>query len=280
MTGRTPSALVLLGAPVAHSLSPRFQTAALTAAGIPLRYEARHVEPAALAGVLRSLVAEGAAGNVTVPHKEAVARLCDERTPLAERTGAVNTFWSDGGRLVGDNTDVGGFEHLLARTLGGPLPRAARVALLGAGGSAAAVLAAVERAGGATVSIHARTPERARELARRFAPFCAVASTAEEALRGADVVVNATPLGLVGDDVPIDPDRLPAGIAVVDLVYRPGETTWVRRARARGHRAEDGLAMLVEQGALAFERWFGRPPDREVMWASLAPETRPAGPPP
>lgn len=264
-----PTSLVLLGAPVAHSLSPRFQNAALAAAGLPVRYEARHVEAADLAAVLRALVAAGAAGNVTVPHKEAVAALCDDLTPLARRVGAVNTFWSDRGRLIGDNTDVGGFEHLVARTLGAPPPARWRVALLGAGGSAAAVLAALERHPGVSVALHARTAARAGSLARRFAPLCTPVADLDLAVRDADLVVNATPVGLVDDAMPVAPERLPPAAAVVDLVYRAGETPWVRAARARGHRARDGLAMLVEQGALAFERWFGRPPDREVMWRSL-----------
>jgi shikimate dehydrogenase len=86
------------------------------------------------------------------------------------------------------------------------------------------------------------------------------------------LVVNATPIGLAGAgdaEMPVDVNRLPRGADVLDLVYRPGETAWVRAARARGHRAADGLAMLVEQGALAFERWFGMAPDRPAMWAAV-----------
>lgn len=281
MSAAHPTALVLLGAPVAHSLSPRMHNAALAAAGLPVRYEARHVEAGALAAALRGLVRASAAGNVTVPHKEAVARLCAELSPLARRVGAVNTFWSDRGRLVGDNTDVGGFEALVARTLAAAPPPRWRIALLGAGGSAAAVLAALERQPGASVALHARTRGRAVALARRFAPLCTVADEVEAAVRDADLVVNSTPVGLTGDAMPIAPALLPPGAAVVDLVYRPGETAWVRAARDRGHRASDGLAMLVEQGALAFERWFGRPPDREAMWRAVMepPGTRPTEPP-
>jgi hypothetical protein len=104
-----PGRLVLLGHPVRHSLSPRFQNAALRAAGIPLAYEALDVHPDALGNVLIQLRSENAAGNVTVPHKAAVAAACDRQTGTAIRTGAVNTFWCDGTRLVGDNTDVAGF---------------------------------------------------------------------------------------------------------------------------------------------------------------------------
>ena len=139
-----PGRLVLLGHPVAHSLSPRFQNAALQRAGIPLTYEALDVLAPDLPGAVRLLAEDGAAGNVTIPHKEAMAELCDVRTTLAERTGAVNTFWVDEARkLVGDNTDVDGVALLLTELLGAPA--SGPVALLGAGGAAAAVLAALER---------------------------------------------------------------------------------------------------------------------------------------
>src|SRR5512133_543870 len=107
---RLPGRLVLLGHPVSHSLSPRFQNAALRAAGIPLRYEALDVAPDALAATLSELAGQHACGNVTIPHKEGVAALCVRRSALAQRCGAVNTFWHEDGDLVGDNTDVGGVD--------------------------------------------------------------------------------------------------------------------------------------------------------------------------
>lgn len=271
MTGH-PSRLVLLGHPVRHSLSPVFQRAALEHSGIPIVYEACDVPPAALAAQVRALVAERAAGNVTIPHKEAMAALCDERTPLAERTGAVNTFWVDrAGRLIGDNTDVGGFIHLVQRLLGGE-PRELRIGLLGAGGAAAAVLAAAERWRGCTVTLYNRTPERAERLAARFPVVAAVTGDAAAAVRGCALVVNATPVGLANEALPIDPGLIEAEAAVVDLVYRRGGTPFVRAAWARGHKAADGLPMLVEQGALAFERWFGIPAPRAVMWRAACEE--------
>jgi hypothetical protein len=140
--------LVLLGHPVAHSLSPRFQNAALTAAGIPLRYEALDTPPDTLASVLDALISERAAGNVTIPHKEAVHARCDLRTPMAERVGAVNTFWCTlDGRLCGDNTDVSGFAAAARALLGDAAPTGLAIALVGAGGSAAAVLVPVIAAG-------------------------------------------------------------------------------------------------------------------------------------
>jgi shikimate dehydrogenase len=259
-----PGRLVLLGHPVAHSLSPALQNAALRSAGIPLTYEAMDVAPSKLSTVAGLLRDAGAAGNVTVPHKEAFAALCASRSPVADRVGAVNTFWTEDGDLFGDNTDVGGFDAAVRRHFGVP-PTHATVVVLGAGGSAAAVLAAAERWDGARVRIVARTKERAESLAARFSRIATVAPLAD-AVRDVSLVVNATPVGLDGNEYPVDPALLPAGADVLDLTYRRGETPWVHACRARGLRAADGLAMLVEQGALAFERWFGAIPDRDAMW--------------
>jgi shikimate dehydrogenase len=266
-----PGRLVLLGHPVAHSLSPRFQNAALRRAGIPLVYEALDVSPAELERTLSALRAIGAAGNVTIPHKEAVATHCDGLTPVARRAGAVNTFWCEAGRLIGDNTDAGGFEVVAAELLGQPEgARPISVALLGAGGAAAAVLVALERWAGARVRVFSRSANRTRRLCARFPELADVAETAEQAVRGADLVVNATPVGLADDAMPIDPTTLEPGAAVIDLVYRRGGTPWTRAAAQLGRRAVDGTAVLLEQGALAFERWFGITPDRTAMREALS----------
>lgn len=264
-----PGRLVLLGHPVAHSLSPLFQDAALAAAGLPLRYEALDVAPAGLRAMVGLLADARAAGNVTVPHKEAVYAWCKRRTPLAERVGAVNTFWTEDGGLVGDNTDVGGFHAAVVRLLGRE-PAGLTVALLGAGGAAAAVCAAVEAWGSSRVVIHGRTPERAGQLAARFATLATTAAGEMDAIRDADLIVNATPVGLEGGVLmPIAPGSIPERAAVLDLTYRRGRTPWVKACRARGLRADDGLPMLLEQGALAFTRWFGIEPDREAMWRAV-----------
>ncbi|MDB4887078.1 MAG: Shikimate dehydrogenase [Gemmatimonadetes bacterium] len=265
-----PGRLVLLGGAVeGRSLSPRFQNAALRAAGIPLVYEAVNVDAASLEAMLETLRAENGAGNVTIPHKEAVAARCARLTPLASRCGAVNVFWHEDGDLVGDNTDVGGADMVAQALLRGATA-GATVAVIGAGGAAAGVLAAVEGWGGATARVYNRHMPRARQLADRFAPFATVAATIEEAVRGATLVVNATPAGTRDDDpFPVPLEMLPARAAVFDLVIHPSETAWVRAARDAGHWSADGRGMLVEQGALAFERWFGRPPDRNAMWAAM-----------
>jgi shikimate dehydrogenase len=206
-----------------------------------------------------------------VPHKQAVADRCVRLTPIAESVGAVNTFWHDAaGRLVGDNTDVGGFDEA-ARALVSPGAVAQRVALVGAGGSAAAVVAAVAAWPGASLAIWSRTPGRADTLASRAPQAARACTTLVDALDRATFVVNATPLGLApGDPFPVPVAALPGGCAVLDLVYAAERTPWVRAAAAAGHAADDGLAMLVAQGALAFRRWFGRDADTAAMWGALA----------
>lgn len=266
-----PSRLVLLGHPVAHARSPRMQGAALAAAGIAVRYEALDVAPAALPATLAALRSEGAGGNVTIPHKEAVRVACDRVAPVAARAGAVNTFWVEDDMLVGDNTDVVGFERAVAALLGANAAPVRRVALLGAGGASRAVLAAVERwPGSPRVRLHNRDAGRAHRLANEFPVVEQVAGSPAEAVRDADLVVNATSVGLADDALPVAPRLLPAGAAALDLVYRAGVTPWVNALRARGLRADDGREMLVEQGVAAFERWFGVTPDRAVMRATLA----------
>ena len=263
-----PGRLVLLGHPVSQSLSPRFQNAALERAGIPLRYEAIDVPSEKLEDTLSALRSARAAGNVTIPHKHDVARACATLTPLAVRVGAVNTFWTTGGALAGDNTDVGGFSAAVLRLLG-ELPRDATIGVIGAGGAAAAALAAIEGWRDCRAVVWNRSPDRARQLCARFQ---SVARPIDDArlLAQAQLVVNATSVGLRDDAVPIELSLLHPEASVLDLVYRAGETAWVREARARGHRALDGLAMLVEQGALSFERWFGMAPDRSVMWRAVS----------
>ncbi len=272
---RAPGRLVLVGHPVAHSLSPALHNAALRYAGLPITYAAIDVRPDALDGVIQRLVAVRAAGNVTIPHKEAMVRYCARLDVIAQRVNAVNTFrvGSDG-LLEGTNTDVGGFDAL-AREVGALRP-GARVAVLGAGGSAAAVIAALERWSAATVSLFNRTRARALALQARFPIVEAVTTTAHDAVRDATVVVNATSLGLRDDDpLPVPIESLRPQATVLDLVYRPRETAWVRAARARKHPAVDGLCMLLEQGALAFEWWFGIAAPRDVMREALSTAERP-----
>jgi shikimate dehydrogenase len=205
---------------------------------------------------------------VTIPHKERVASRCARVSELAARVGAVNTFWIEDDVLIGDNTDVGGFLELMTATAP-DLDRSKPVAVLGAGGAAAGVVAALEQAGFTDVRVHARRVERAAALCSRFS-FARAVADAEVSVRAAALVVNATPLGLDNESMPVSVEWLRPSAAVLDLVVGRNETPFVRAARARGHRAADGLEMLLAQGALAFERWFGFAPDRDVMRHAVA----------
>jgi shikimate dehydrogenase len=266
----SPERLVLLGHPIGHTFSPLIQNAALRAAGIDLSYERLDVPKSALADTLSDLRRARAAGNVTIPYKEHVREACDRLTATARAVGAVNTFWiAVDGALVGDNTDVEGFTAAVLQLFGGKTASGERVCLLGAGGGAAAVLHAIKGWPDVSVRMYSRTRERAEQLARRLEVDAAVCSTVREAVQSATLVVNATPVGLRDGDMPVNPELLGADAAVFDLAYARGETALVRAARALGHRAMDGMVMLVEQGAAAFERWFGQSANRDAMWSAI-----------
>lgn len=249
----------LLGDPVAHSLSPVMHNAAFTALGldavyVPLRCDARAVGP-----LMETLGRQGGGGNVTIPHKEAAAVVID---PAATRSAVYNTFWGRDGRLEGAETDSEGVLGALDR-LDAP---EGDWCLIGTGGSARAVLAAARRRG-VGIAVRSRTPGRA-------ALFAEAAANAGVPLRepgSCRIVINCTPLGLSPDDPdPVTPAEVPAAELALDLVYRRGETAWVRAMRAAGRRAADGREVLVEQGALAFECWFpGRAAPRDIMRAAV-----------
>ena len=264
---KRPKRLVLLGRSLGHSLSPIFQNAALEQAQLPLRYETLDIPASAIDSTLEELSSQDAAGNVTVPYKQEVFARCDRLLQSAQRAAAVNTFWFERGELVGDNTDVAGFDASVRELLQCE-PAELTVGLIGAGGVAGAVLTAMERWRDSTALVCNRTTERASALCARFSSVAQL-SDVDRVVREADLIVNATTVGLRDDALPVDPFRLRPSAAVLDIVYRRGETAWVRAARSRGLRAMDGLVMLVEQGAAAFERWFGFAPDRDAMWRSM-----------
>ncbi len=243
--------------------------AALAAAGIDLRYEEVDVAPQHLAYVIDSLRLQDAGGNVTVPHKQAAIKAMSSVSPIAKKVNAINTFRvSETGELRGDNTDVAGFSAF-ARSVIGEIPTGTRLAVLGAGGAAAAVLASIEEWNNVTAMIFARRLDVARDLAQRFKNVAGVEMLPLQGPLDCDIVVNATTIGLYDEQMPVPIDALPASAIVLDVVYKPGETAWVRAARAAGRTAADGLEMLVEQGAASFEIWFGHSPDREAMWKAV-----------
>jgi shikimate dehydrogenase len=262
--------VLLLAHPAGHSLSPAMHNAALRACGIDARYRAADVPPEALAAAVQGLRGDDVAGaNVTIPHKVAVMRWLDEVTDAARAVGAVNTIVPTSHGLVGDNTDGEGF--LRALTELGVAPAGLEAVVLGAGGAARAVTLALLQAG-ARVTVYNRTRPRADRLAADLAGHGALTVIGEAAVAGAvrtaSLLVQATAAGMEGaaeGSSPLAETVLPARGAVVDLVYRPRETLLLARARAAGLATQNGLPMLVHQGALAFERWFGRAAPIEVM---------------
>jgi len=258
--------LGVIGEPIAHSLSPTMYNAAFRALGLDAVYVALPTPAAALSSLLSALASVGAAGNVTVPHKEAVERCCARKTDLCARVGACNTFWTEHGQLVGDNTDVPGVLAAL-RALGGD--GAGRWLVLGTGGSARAVAVAAAEAR-AELHIRSRDPERARAFAR-WAEGVGASAHAARGPVATEIVINATPLGLEEPDpLPLAAEEMPQVTTALDLVYAPGETRWVRMLRARGVAAADGREMLVRQGAAAFTRFFpGQAAPVEVMRAAV-----------
>ena len=268
--------LGVIGYPLSHSISPPVHQAALDHLGIDARYEVWETLPSDLTGLLdRMRNPEFMGASVTIPHKETVALMMDELSPAAAAIGAVNCIAGAGGRLVGHNTDGGGFITALKKCAGFTATGRS-VLLIGAGGAAKAIGHALLGEGVSSLTIANRTRARAESLAADL-PGPAVAASLDpselaDAAAGADLIVNSTSVGMSSGDgageSPIAPDLIAAGALVNDIVYSPPETPLMRAGRARGARVLGGLAMLIYQGAAAFELWTGREPPVEVMLAA------------
>jgi shikimate dehydrogenase len=264
------SDVYLFGHPVAHSLSPAMQNAAFKALELPHRYSAVDVDPAHLQERIEALRRGEALGaNVTIPHKEAAVRMVDEQSDEVRATGALNTIVRRGSRLVGANTDVEGFAASL-ESGGQPLLESGTALVLGAGGGARACVYALLRRG-VDVIVANRSAEsldalvRSVELHGRRARAFPWPQAGERL--AVDAVVNATPLGLRGEDPLAD---IPLPRIVVDIVPTAIETPLVKRARATENvMVVDGLSMLLHQAARSFELWTGVPAPLEVMRAAL-----------
>jgi shikimate dehydrogenase len=254
-----------MGDPVAHSLSPRMQNAAFEACGLDWAYVPLHVKPAELADALRGLAALGFVGtNVTIPHKLAACELCDELSEIAARGGSVNTvIVRKDGTLFGTSTD--GFAVTSAVE-----PAGASVLMLGAGGAAQALAAALVDAGIASLAIS--SAERTEELAafvRVLEPKLEVSELAwPPSGEGAQILINATP---IKDELPVPPR---SDQQVVDLAYNPdgSPTALIAAARQTGcPTVVDGLEVLVRQGAASFEHWTGIKAPIDVMRSAIRP---------
>ncbi len=272
--------VALIGKPLRRRHSQVMHAAAFAAAGIDGRYELLELEPEAVEGAVAAARGADWLGlQVTAPYKRLVAGLCDAVEPDAATIGAVNSVLrSADGRLVGFNTDAPGFMSGVELAMGRPLA-GARVVIAGAGGAAHAVVFACLSAGASQVTIGNRTMESAEALARQFHDVGAGSVSAmaldgrafAEDLESADLAVNATTVGMLDPGTTIDVGRLPPWATVFDLVYLPPETPLLRAARARGIRASNGSEMLIQQAAIAFERWTGFAGMADVMRAAVTP---------
>ena len=268
--------IVLIGHPVAHSLSGAMQQAAFDHLGIDARYELWDRAPAQLAEAIAELRADEFLGaNITIPHKERVVPMVDRQTEEAHATGAVNTITKEGRKLVGHNTDTAGFKVALDKLVGRQkMPRHAVV--LGAGGGARAVVYGLIRDGFQRVVVFNRHLHRGEQLVKHFGRSASHMdlrampwheSIIEAELAKTKVLVNATSIGLADDSSPVPAEILTPELLVLDLIYKP--TRFLRDAAAAGCTTQDGETMLLHQGAAAFTLWTGQAAPIEVMQEAL-----------
>lgn len=276
ISGKTKLAGVI-GWPIGHTLSPAMHNAAFAALGMDAVYLPLGVpDPARLKEVVKGLQAVRALGvNVTIPYKQAVMNCVDELSPEAGQIGAVNTLVFRDQKIIGCNTDGLGFlKSLPAR----PPLRGKNAVLLGSGGGGRAVAVSLVLAGVAQLSVSEPEPRRRNSLIRHLRALgCPGARGVlpdspelQSALREADLLVNATPLGLKpGDPLPLPEAWMPEKRCAMDLVYGRSTTRFLKLAARRGNRIVPGWRMLLHQGAEAFRLWTGRQPPVEVMERAL-----------
>jgi shikimate dehydrogenase len=267
-----------LGQPVAENPTGAMQEAAFAAAGLNWRYLTVEVPPAKLKDAILGMRAFGMQGaNLTIPHKVAVLQYLDEIAPDAAVIGAVNTIRRDGENLIGENTDGKGFLRGV-REKGGVDPKGKRVAVLGAGGAARAIVTELALAGAADVVVVNRSARRGEEMVRDLADRTRAAIRFQpwtgrfEVTADTDILVNATSIGLypdVNSAPPVEWRAVRRELLVCDAVFNPPETGFLRAARERGLPTVDGLTMLVFQGVIGFELWTGRKAPEDVMTRAL-----------
>ena len=264
----------VFGFPVTHSRSPRLHGFWLQRYGIDGAYIPLGVPLERFGAAVRALVDLGFRGaNVTIPHKISAFEICDEVAPFARRAGAVNTLVFRDGRIEGSNTDGFGFLESIREAAPGWRADAGPAVLLGAGGAARAIAAALLDAGAPRVTLVNRTPAKAEALARDLGGPINVAD--RPPLAEAALVVNTTSLGMQGQPpLEMELGALAPSAVVADIVYVPLETRLLAAARARGLVAVDGLGMLLHQARPGFEAWFGVAPQvdqalRDVVAADI-----------
>lgn len=297
-SGIAPRFIGIIGDPIAHSLSPAMHNAAFQKAGLPFVYLPFHVTARQLPRFIKAVRGQsrwGAIGvesgisprfkrgsglaspnestlsgfNVTIPHKEKVMRYLDSVSPEARAIGAVNTVVIRNNKLLGFNTDTPGYLRSLT-TETGFRPRGKRVLILGAGGAARAVIFALAQAGAKEITVSDQIPGKAQRLVKEFRKRFKQVRIGGVEIKTADLLVNATPVGLNGTrfkNLPIE--ELPRRAIVSDLVYHPAMTPLLKEAKRRGFKIHSGLGMLLGQGALSFQLWTGKRPDPGVMKKAL-----------
>ena len=271
--------LGLVGYPLGHSLSPKIHAAALKACNLEGTYSLFPIPPEDKHG-LKDLLARIRSGeihglNVTIPHKQNVIEFMDELTPTAKAIGAVNTIYMQEDKLIGDNTDAHGFLSDLKQAMSkdqSSIENRKSAIVLGAGGSARAVVYALLNDGWNS-TLAARRIEQAQQLANSFTNYqLPITNLTNLPLSTFHLIVNTTPLGMTPN---IETSPLPENTVlskntfVYDLVYNPHETKLVRDAKAQGCRASTGLGMLIEQAALAFKKWTGHNPPRDILYQAV-----------
>ncbi|XHX81118.1 MAG: shikimate dehydrogenase [Stenomitos frigidus ULC029] len=279
LTGKT-KLLGVIGAPIAHSLSPLMHNAAIDHLGLDYAYLPFLVQPEVLKTAIDGFAAIGLQGfNVTIPHKQAILPLLTVITPIAQTIGAVNTVWRTDHGWSGTNTDVEGFLHPL-RTLERDWSQTVAV-VLGNGGAARAVVAGCAQLGCAAIHVVGRDPQKLEAFLSSWvgSPLAIkVQVHTWEALPNllprAGLLVNTTPIGM-SPQVERSPlslqeaDDLAPNVIAYDLIYNPSPTLFLQQATARGGIAIDGLEMLIQQGAAALEIWLQQPVPVDVMRRSL-----------
>lgn len=263
-TGITRIAAVI-GDPVRHSLSPRLHNAGFAALGLDWFYVACPVAKGQAAQAIEAMRTLGIEGlSVTMPHKKSVAVAVDDLSPTAAKLGAVNCVRRDGDRLVGENTDGIGFVDSLRSQLHMD-PDGLTIVIVGAGGAARSIALAMAEHG-AQVGIFNRTASSAEEVVEIVGAASSVVQ--EEAIREADVIVNATPLGMSNDSLPFDPTLLSKGQSLIDLIYEPEKTALLVEAESLGVKTLNGVGMLLHQAGAQFQLWTGcEPPLKEMAQA-------------
>ena len=274
ITGAT-TVVGVIGDPVGHSLSPVIHNAAFAAQDLDFVSVTFPVAAApgaadAALAAMRTMSVRGL--SVTMPYKADVMTGVDTVAPSAKKLGVANCIVNDGGSLTAHNTDGDGFVRSLDTELG-MTPDGARIAVLGAGGASRSIVEALGRNGAADIAIVNRTPERAVELAE-VAPVARAA--APDDIAGCNLVINTTSVGMAGagatDAMSCDVQLLAADAAVVDIIYNPLETAWLRAAREQGNRTLNGVPMLVQQAIIALELWTGESIGVDAINSAVADE--------